>query len=326
MPEDLLGLAKVFPLEKLLAIIDKYLGRPFKSYFNKKDADAEAYRIKAVSRAKIDLIKEHQNEVGAISFKGDELNVEGKSTINELPIENDINLRIQNRTKVLEEKRQLNIESIVSKAAEQLNSEPKIDNTPIDEDWIARFFNIISDVSNEEMQHLWGRILAGEIKQPSTFSLRTLETVRNLTKLEAHLFEKYSELSVQTNVGYTLFRNENLKYGEIVHLIEAGLIVSNSTSSYTFSSEDDGFKEYIRGGDYVLVISSGENSKFQIPVYIYTKTGQELFGIINPKPDLDVLKSVKDHIQRINNLVTLKIFKITSYDGKNMKYDDEEIL
>ena len=52
-----------------------------------------------------------------------------------------------------------------------------------------RFFNSIQDIGNEDMQTLWGKILAGEIKNPNTFTLRSLDTLSKITKGEAMLFK-----------------------------------------------------------------------------------------------------------------------------------------
>jgi hypothetical protein len=49
-------------------------------------------------------------------------------------------------------------------ATEELKKENDVSDTPVDEDWIVRFFNVVEDISDEMMQQLWGRILAGEVK------------------------------------------------------------------------------------------------------------------------------------------------------------------
>ncbi|MDE2903362.1 MAG: DUF2806 domain-containing protein [Chloroflexota bacterium] len=55
----------------------------------------------------------------------------------------------------------------------------------VDDDWLHRWRESAGKVSIEELQDLWGRVLAGEIKSPGTFSLRTLEFLKNLSKQEA---------------------------------------------------------------------------------------------------------------------------------------------
>ena len=52
------------------------------------------------------------------------------------------------------------------------------------------------DVTDEEMQLLWSRVLAGETKRPKSFSLRTLDILRNLSKEEAEKFQNLCKYSL----------------------------------------------------------------------------------------------------------------------------------
>ena len=55
----------------------------------------------------------------------------------------------------------------------------------VDDDWLFRWRDAASVVSSEELQTLWGRVLAGEIKSPGSFSLRTLDFLKNTSHEEA---------------------------------------------------------------------------------------------------------------------------------------------
>ena len=79
----------------------------------------------------------------------------------------------------------------------ELENETKVSEEKVNEDWITRFFNTIEDINNEQLQQLWAKILAGEIKQPNSYSLRTLELIKNLTIKEEELFSKIGNLSIQ---------------------------------------------------------------------------------------------------------------------------------
>lgn len=59
-----------------------------------------------------------------------------------------------------EEKRLRNIEMIVNRAAFELDSTNVLNSEP-DHDWTARFFDYAQEVSSDELQVLWGRVLAG---------------------------------------------------------------------------------------------------------------------------------------------------------------------
>ena len=81
--------------------------------------------------------------------------VSPESTIRgEIEFSDTVNQRIQFQ----EEKRQHNIEDVLTKAALELGNEDVQEHEP-DHDWTSRFFNDIQDVSNEEAQQLYAKVL-----------------------------------------------------------------------------------------------------------------------------------------------------------------------
>lgn len=146
------------PLEKLIDVISKGIGKLYEPKGIRKAANAKAYEIEVLERAK------------------------ARSLSSSKEIEQDLLDRIEERILHREIKKQRNLDSVNGFAAEQLKNEQEVSDEPVDDDWIGRFFSFAEDISNEEMQVLWGKILAGEIKKPKTFSIRTLELIRNLTK------------------------------------------------------------------------------------------------------------------------------------------------
>ena len=94
---------------------------------------------------------------------------------------------IVQRIEFQERKRLANVRSVVDAAADELSDKEVNDHEP-DPDWTARFFDEVQDVSSEDMQKIWARILAGEVESPGRTSLRTLETLRNMTKRDAAMF------------------------------------------------------------------------------------------------------------------------------------------
>jgi hypothetical protein len=91
----------------------------------------------------------------------------------------DIAETVRQRIQFQEEKRQGNIGVVVGQTAELLGDKEVPDQEP-DHDWTARFFNYIQDVSSEEMQLLWAKVLAGQIEQPGSVPIRALSILRNL--------------------------------------------------------------------------------------------------------------------------------------------------
>lgn len=98
--------------------------------------------------------------------------------------------------------------------------------TPPDKEISKNFFNRWRDeaklVDDDYAQSIWGRILAEEIRQPETISLRTLDVLKNLSMAEANLFDKMGNYVV---FGSSLVTGEHITEFEIRALADAGLVV-----------------------------------------------------------------------------------------------------
>ena len=100
--------------------------------------------------------------------------------------------------------RQENIENIIKIAAANMGE--KVSEEPVDRDWISRFFDTCKDISKEELQKIWGRLLAGEVARPNSYSINTLSILKNLNQEDAQLFNDFC--------SYIWVRKGNLFYME----------------------------------------------------------------------------------------------------------------
>jgi hypothetical protein len=87
-----------------------------------------------------------------------------------------------------EVKRLKNVAAVIEIAQKELPAE--VSPEPTDPDWISRFFSYAPDVTSEQMQELWGKVLAGEVAQPGAYSLRVLDVLRNMTQDVAEKFTR----------------------------------------------------------------------------------------------------------------------------------------
>ncbi len=169
----------------------------------------------------------------------------------ELDIAKTVNQRIQFQ----ERKRQINIASVVTQAASQLGDKEVANHEP-DHDWTARFFNDVQDVSSEEMQGLWAKVLAGEVEQAGCTSIRTLGILKNLDQATANLFRKFCSACIFISLdGQTIYyaivsslggnaatnalEPYGLNFGALNLLNENGLIIPAYNSFYDFSLRVD---------------------------------------------------------------------------------------
>ena len=316
---DILGIGKVLPLDKLLDIVSKSVGRISKPYFDRKDIDTKVYEIKKIAEARAEemkiistAVKENFQLTGGIEYKDEKLAITSPTELPQeiqptITITPPLEERTQERINYQEAKKQLNIENITSFAAEELKNEQPITDEPLDEDWTTRFFRIAEDISNEEMQALWGKILAGEIKQPKSYSLRTLELIRNLTKQEANLFIKVASLAITSNNASFLYKGNNkelskdfnVHYSEIAQLIEVGLIQAGDLVNWQLLPSTEDSQSVFTSGNFVIIVTKKANSPLvQIPINLFTHSGNELLKLISSIPPFDYLKAFAKSIQQ----------------------------
>jgi hypothetical protein len=61
----------------------------------------------------------------------------------------------------------------------------------LDDDWLNVFERYAGDASTDRMQRLWGRVLAGEVRRPGRFSIRTLRFLSEFSQQDALLFADF---------------------------------------------------------------------------------------------------------------------------------------
>ncbi len=227
---------------------------------------------------------------------------------NKLAIQ-DLEDRTEERVRRREAKRQKNLEAITVQAAREIPG--SVSDQPVDEDWVAQFFDHCQDVSNEQMQVLWSRLLAGEVAKPGSFSLRTLTFTRTLSKHDAGLFTRFcsllwmvgAELSPLT-LGLDKLQSipgMHLQFHDFIRLDSVGLIRFEALGDFgvTFTvnkpSEDSRLPSHLQipllyhGRRHVLskpsVAQSDRTIIVQIGKALLTDVGQELAPISGSRPN-----------------------------------------
>ena len=84
----------------------------------------------------------------------------------------------------------------------EVEVEEKKEQDIFDFDWLMRFFDAVGNISNEELQQLWGKVLANEITRPKACSLRTLDMLRNMSSEEAKVFSALCRYAMQSGDTY----------------------------------------------------------------------------------------------------------------------------
>ena len=151
----------------------------------------------------------------------------------------DLHRRAMHRFLEEEAKRQSNIEGITQKALPLLEEKSAPQN--VEDDWITNFFDKCRIVSDNDMQQLWSRILAGEANRPGAFSKRTVNLMADLDKGDAELFMRLCGFGGRLEILCLLrltFRARCIIATEsiLTHLVISKVLdSSSSTTSQDFS-------------------------------------------------------------------------------------------
>lgn len=230
---------------------------------------------------------------------------------------------IQQRIEFQEKKRQSNIVSVVRAAAEELGDK-EVPNHEPDPDWTARLFDSVQDVSSEDMQKIWAKILSSEVETPGRTSLRTLDTLRNMTKRDAEMFRAICDFVIADFIfdeKESVANYAALEYGNLLHLQDHGLLNAERLTKRLTSADT---KEYIllyQG--FALKISGNEKTGniIEIPSLRLTTTGRELSRIVERPPHMGYLRSFAGFLRSKN--CRLSYAKITEeLPGRRFRYAD----
>ncbi len=200
-----------------------------------------------------------------------------------------------------EERKMNNANSVVKYAQQHFAEGELVASEPVNNDWTNRFFDIVENVSDVEMQQLWGRILAGEVKQPKSYSLRTLEILRNMTKEEAEHITRVSPFVMYG--GIICSEDFGADIDTLSLLDELGLICGESMI-YTYTIKPDKPNNIIIDKKHFFSLYSSTEIKVNIKHYILTKAGKEVFALTEED-------NGKFIIDLANHFKAFKISKIT---------------
>lgn len=200
-------------------------------------------------------------------------------------------------------KRLANSRSAVESAAAELGDKEVSDHTP-DPDWTARFFDCVQDVSSEDMQKLWSRVLAGEVESPGRTSLRTLDILQNMTKRDAEVFRAICDFTI---AGAFVFYDDSvegfeaLNYSILLHLQDCGLINVGPSLVQKFKwGESKKILMNYHGGVLLVTGNSENDEALVIPDILLTTAGRELSRFVQCTLHMEYLQAFSNFLNSKN--------------------------
>lgn len=212
-------------------------------------------------------------------------------------------------------RKQENKEGVLKAASEAL-SEPQSENLNaasdlIDDDWMNVFVRYAEDASSERMQKLWGRVLAGEIRGPGTFSL---STIRFLSELDTHIAKVFEIVasSLTGDLIYFDIQNDNLIFNHCLELESAGLAnVGAGMLSKNYKINDEG-RIHVVGASMCLEIIGKPQADFSVPVIVLTRLGREIRKLLPSNDEIEQFRRMSKKLENdasINKIMLCQLLK-----------------
>ena len=236
---------------------------------------------------------------------------------------------------------QVNLDMTVSQAIDEIKNKSSGDfpnnEQEISEDWINIFESEARKKSSKEMQTYFAKILAGEIQQPNTFSIRTVKILGSLDQKSAELFQLLNSASIALrlvtnsnmfddarvvslggNPGENCLAKFGLGYDNLAVLNEYGLITPelNSWYNYGMCIGESGLDNidpslvyrwpFLYQGEYWVLephANYQQKREFKLNGVALTEAGRQLMRIVQPiKLDEYTRELLKHFNQRKMNM------------------------
>lgn len=199
--------------------------------------------------------------------------------------------------------KQKNMEDVVQRADEILQAEPAptANGEESDQGWVEECLDGAGKAYHEDLKNYWARLLAGEIKHPGFYSLRTIDFMKKLSKKDAERIRRICQYVMYDNKGdAVIFRNdaEDVRYSDLSFLMELRLLDSSSfvVKQYKFGKGKGHAFLFKNSVGFLVKVNKSE---YNLPIYSFTELGKEILTIIDDtEANYDYLKNFAAEITK----------------------------
>jgi len=254
------------PATKLIEKISDAVEGIFRPYQIKRIAEAEAQadKIKAVS----------QVEITEIQYKA------------------------MRRFFAEEAKKQVNMDNITAKALPELNPDAKPEQ--MEDDWITNFFDKSRLISDDQMQTLWAKLLAGEANSPGRYSKRTVDLLASMDKSDAELFKNlcsfgwviFGVVPIVFEPSDNIYTTRQINFDVLRHLDAIGFATFDGVGEYRKTTLPKSITVLYYGRLVELTFPQEANNDLAVGKVLLSKAGEQLAPLCGSQPCLGFMDYV----------------------------------
>ena len=203
---------------------------------------------------------------------------------------------------------------------EQPNVRANLETKEVDEEWLSRFFDSAKHVSNEDLQLIWGHILANELSDPGSVPKRLISILPLIEKKHAEAFMTVCQNSLSeksliipvVDISTDYWKQRNLTLDLLLDLQSLGLISYSDLGDYSYInklSDDDTIENLFFQCSYsnhTIVIKPTNLKEHQREMELvvgsvcFTSAGLALLKAINVEFNTDSLNNIISTIKKKN--------------------------
>ena len=262
-------------------------------------AEGKAAKIEAAARAEVAKIEAATRiEISAMEARG----------LRRMVTEEGIN--------------QKNIEDITAKAILHLSADAEPEE--LDQDFIRRLFDRARLTSDDEMQELWAKVLAGEASAKGSYSKRTVDVVSQLEKSDAELFGRFCSYVWEADgpVPFVYLEDKDNKdrepheivYSELLHLDDIGLISFSGTTRLIMGSMPEKYKVKYFGIDVYVIDERPNTGSIDAGHVALTIAGSQLSNIVDARGHKSILNDTLQAMLDQGLAISLPVDARQKYD------------
>ncbi len=180
----------------------------------------------------------------------------------------------------------------IARMADKLVStdEGNAEKKDYDFDWFVRFYDYACNISNEDMQKIWSKVYAGEIRNPRSNSITLLHALSMMQQEQAinfHTLSRFALMDISGNLAHPLlfvstnverYKSEGITDLSLKELERLNLLECNFNNEYVFEK-----KKVLKMENKIITVYGTPSSKNKIKAgnVKFTNDGQRLYAILD---------------------------------------------
>ena len=220
----------------------------------------------------------------------------------------------QNMLTNINNAKQQNIGSVIETAIKYIaEQKEKVNKEEVDNGWMIRFLDNIQYCIDDEVRCLWAKVLAGETTSPNSFSLRTIDMLRNLSKEEAKTINAISAFVFESKESGNHFLIPDFeKFGigtkGILLLKELGIIYSDRDLQLCVQNG-----LFYNHKQFFIEFSVNNNKKQPINILGLTRIGKEIYSLLDPQTNDEYLNLLVEKC-RLSSKITISKIELLEHN------------